>query len=77
MNITFYSNVTTKEEVLRYIPELKEHNIRFVKLSDKELLTGECSDTQILIVDAMGVVDKKVISSMPELKLIQSEGVGY
>lgn len=77
MNITFYSNVTTKEEVLKHIPKLNEHNVRFVKLSDKELLTGECSDTQILIVDAMGVVDKEVISSMPQLKLIQSEGVGY
>lgn len=77
MNITFYSNVTTKEEVLKYIPQLSAHQVKFVKLSDKKRLTEECKDTEILFVDAMGTVDREIISSLADLKLIQSEGVGY
>lgn len=77
MNITFYSNVTTKEEVLKYIPQLSAHHVEFVKLSDKKRLTEECKDTEILFVDAMGTVDRETISALADLKLIQSEGVGY
>jgi lactate dehydrogenase-like 2-hydroxyacid dehydrogenase len=77
MNITFYSNVTTAEETFKYIPQLKEHNVRFIKLSDKDILLTQGSDTEILFVDAMGKVNKEIISSLPKLKLIHSEGVGY
>lgn len=76
MNIVFYSNVTTAEESFRQIPELKEHNVSFFKLDESENLIKK-TDTHILFVDAMGTVDKKIISAMPELKLIMSEGVGY
>ena len=76
MNIVFYSNVTTPEESYRQIPQLKEHNVKFVKLKDKSSLT-QLADTEVLIVDAMGIADKEIISSMPGLRLILSEGVGY
>lgn len=77
MNITFYSSVSTKEKVLGYIPEFKEHNTNFFKLSEREKLLATASDTELLFIDAMGVFDKELIDSMPNLKLIMSEGVGY
>ncbi len=76
MNIVFYSNVTVKEEVLACIPELKEHNVSVIKLADKKLLLSK-TDTQLLFVDAMGVVDREIIDAMPDLMLVMSEGVGY
>ena len=76
MNIVFYSNVTVKEEVLACIPELNEHNVSVIRLEDKELLLRK-TDTQLLFVDAMGVVDREIIDAMPELMLVMSEGVGY
>ncbi|MCM1286567.1 MAG: hypothetical protein NC213_10355 [Acetobacter sp.] len=77
MNITFFSNVTTAEECLKNIPQLKEHNCNFVRLDDRQVLISQYSDTEILMVDAMGKVDSELIDSLPELKLIHSEGVGY
>lgn len=77
MNITFYSNVTTKEEVFKYIPKLKEHNVRFIRLADRDALINTACDTEILFIDAMGRLDAEIITAMPKLKLIHSEGVGY
>ena len=77
MNITFYSSVSTKEKVFGYIPEFKEHNTKFFKLSERDKLLATASDTELLFIDAMGVFDKELIDSMPKLKLIMSEGVGY
>lgn len=77
MNITFYSSVSTKEKVFAHIPEFKEHNTRFFKLSEREKLLSEGKDTELLFIDAMGTFNKKLIDSMPNLKLIMSEGVGY
>lgn len=77
MNITFYSSVSTKEKVFGYIPEFKEHNTKFFKLSERDKLLATASDTELLFIDAMGVFDKELIDSMPNLKLIMSEGVGY
>ncbi len=77
MNITFYSSVSTKEKVLGYIPEFKKHNTKFFKLSERDKLLAKASDTELLFIDAMGVFDKELINSMPNLKLIMSEGVGY
>ncbi len=77
MNITFYSSVSTKEKVLGYIPEFKKHNTKFFKLSERDKLLAKASDTELLFIDAMGVFDKELIDSMPNLKLIMSEGVGY
>lgn len=77
MNITFYSSVSTKEKVFDYIPEFKQHNTKFFKLSEREKLLCKARDTELLFIDAMGVFDKELIDSMPNLKLIMSEGVGY
>lgn len=76
MNIVFYSNMTTAEKCFDYLPWLKQHNVSFIKLNDRQSLLS-LSDTDVLIVDAMGTADSEVISSMPKLKLIMSEGVGY
>lgn len=77
MIITFYSTVTTEAKCLEYIPQIKAHTFRIVRLEDREILLNECRDTEILVVDAMGMVDREIIDSMPNLRLIQSEGVGY
>lgn len=76
MNIVFYSNVTVKEHVLSYIPQLSEHSVSVIRLDDRNELIKK-SDTDVLLVDAMGVVDKEIVDAMPNLKLIMSEGVGY
>lgn len=77
MNITFYSDVTSREKALSFLPQLKEHNVKFYKINEKAQLISQAADTQILVVDAMGTADKEIISNMPKLLLIQSEGVGY
>ena len=76
MNIVFYSNVTSAEEAFSYVPQFKNHNVSFIRIDDREKLMSK-TDTQILLVDAMGMVDSEIISAMPSLKLIMSEGVGY
>ncbi len=77
MNITFFSNVTSLDSIYKHIPQLREHNVRFFKLSEPERLMKEAKDTEILIADAMAVVDKKMIDCLENLRFIQSEGVGY
>lgn len=77
MNITFYSNVTTEEKVLMYIPFVKNHNAQFFKLDQKSLLIKKAQETDVLVVDAMAEVNRDIIDALPKLKLIQSEGVGY
>ena len=32
MNITFFSSVSTKEKVFKCIPEIKKHNVKFIKV---------------------------------------------
>ena len=77
MIITFYSTVSKESECLKYIPQIKEHTFRIIRLDERKRLLSECNDTEILVVDAMGTVDKEIIDSMPNLRLIHSEGVGY
>lgn len=77
MKITFFSNVTTKEESIKRLPILKEHDISFFKLDEAEKLISLAPDTEILMADAMAKVDRRLISSLPKLRFIQSEGVGY
>lgn len=62
MNITFYSNVTTKDSVLSYIPRLKEHNVRIYNLNETEEMLKEVSDTEIMISDDMAAVGKKLLT---------------
>lgn len=77
MNITFYSNVTTEEALFKNIPDLKAHNVKVIKLSDREQLLSDAENTELLFLDAMGKADRELIDRMPQLKLIHSEGVGY
>lgn len=77
MNITFYSNVTTEEALFKNIPDLKAHNVKVIKLSDREHLLSDAENTELLFLDAMGKADRELIDRMPQLKLIHSEGVGY
>ncbi len=77
MNITFFSYVTTRREWFSHIPQLANHNCNFIKIDESEMLIKDYPDTEILVIDAMGKADKAVIDSLPKLKLIQSEGVGY
>lgn len=76
MNIVFYSSVTTAEESYKQIPMLKNHNVSFIKLTEKEKLLSK-TETEVLLVDAMGKVDAEIISALPKLRMIMSEGVGY
>lgn len=76
MNIVFYSNVTTEKESYKQLPMLKNHNVSFIKLAEKDKLLSK-TETDILLADAMGQVDAEIISALPKLKLIMSEGVGY
>lgn len=77
MNITFYSNVTSRDSVFACIPQIKEHNVRFFRLTETKKMISEASDTEIMMSDAMALVGREIIDAMPSLKLIQSEGVGY
>ena len=77
MNITFYSNVTTEEALFKNIPDLKAHNVKVIKLSDREQILNDAENTELLFLDAMGKADRELIDRMPQLKLIHSEGVGY
>lgn len=76
MNIVFYSNVTTADRLCEYENELEGHRVDVIRLDDRKALL-EKTDTDILIVDAMGSADREIIDAMPSLRLIMSEGVGY
>lgn len=76
--ITFISSVTTPERAYENIPELEDFDVKFFSMhEDSEKIINEAPDTQFIIVDAMGRVDAALISSLPNLRMIQSEGVGY
>lgn len=68
--------MTKQESCLQRIPELKEHNVSFFSLDEREKLLC-AGETEILFADAMAKVDSEIISSMPRLRMIMSEGVGY
>lgn len=51
--------------------------LNFFKLNESDRLLADGFDTDLLFIDAMGTLDKMLIDSMPNLKLIMSEGVGY
>ena len=77
-NLTFISAVTTPERAFESVPELKNFNVRFFNLADSEKkIIKEAGDTDFIMADAMGKISEALIKSMPNLKLIQSEGVGY
>ncbi len=76
--VTFISDVTTPERVYSNVPEFKDFDVKFFSTRDnEEKIVKEAGDTEYLIVDAMGRASEKLIDSLANLKLIQSEGVGY
>lgn len=76
--ISFISNVTNKKNIFENLPELKEHDVKIFTLSDSvDKIIKEAHDTEILVADAMAKIGDDIISGMPNLKFIQSEGVGY
>lgn len=79
MNIVFLSNVSDKQRVQREIPEIfsEGFSVRFYPLGASADEIGADGDADVLVVDAMGSVEKELIDVLPSLKLIQSEGVGY
>lgn len=79
MNIVFLSNVSDKQRVQREIPEIffDGFSVRFYPLGASADDIGADGDADVLVVDAMGSVEKELIDVLPSLKLIQSEGVGY
>ena len=54
------------------------HTYTYVPLGtpDEEILASG-GDADVIVVDAIGKVSRKVICGMPNLKMIHSEGVGY
>lgn len=79
MNIVFLSNVSDKQRVQREIPEIFSDgfSVRFYPLGASADEIGADGDADVLVVDAMGSVEKELIDVLLSLKLIQSEGVGY
>ena len=76
--LTFVSNVTNPERAFTCVPEFRDFEVKFFTMEDSdETIIANAPDTQYLVVDAMAEISDTLISSMPQLKLIHSEGVGY
>lgn len=78
VKVTFISDMTTKERAFGCEPRLMNYDVKFYTLNDSEAkIIAEAGDTEYLVVDAMAKISNQLISDMPSLRLIQSEGVGY
>lgn len=77
-NLTFISNVTTPQKAFANVPEFEQFNCRFFPMdAPSDEIIDKAGDTDFIFLDAMARLGDDVISAMPNLKLIQSEGVGY
>lgn len=77
-NLTFVSNVTSPERAFSNVPEFKNFNVKFFSMEeDPRVIIENASNTEFLVADAMAKIGDDIISNMPNLKLIHSEGVGY
>lgn len=77
-NLTFISNVSTPETVYKNVPEFKNFNVKFFTLGDSaEKIAELAPDTEFIMADAMAKIGEELLSRLPKLKFIQSEGVGY
>lgn len=77
-NLTFVSNVTSPERAFSNVPEFTDFNPRFFSMEeDPKVIIENAKDTEFLVADAMAKIGNDIISAMPNLKLIHSEGVGY
>lgn len=77
-NLTFVSNVTSPERAFSNVPEFTDFNPKFFSMEeDPRVIIESAKDTEFLVADAMAKIGNDIISAMPNLKLIHSEGVGY
>lgn len=77
-NVTVISNVTTPQRAFSNEPRLKEFDVKFFTMRDSaEKIISEAPDTEFIILDAMAKCGDDIISALPKLKMIHSEGVGY
>lgn len=77
-NLTFVSNVTIPERAFNNVPEFKQFNTKFFSMEENpDVIIKNAKDTEFLVADAMAKIGDDIISNMPKLRLIHSEGVGY
>lgn len=76
--LTFISNVTTKQKAFAQVREFEQFDCKFFSMdASADEILATAGDTDFIMLDAMAKLGDDVISAMPNLKLIQSEGVGY
>lgn len=76
--VTVISNVTIPERIYGNEPRFSGFDIKFFTMSDSaDKIVSEVPDTEFIILDAMAKCGDDIISRLPKLKMIHSEGVGY
>lgn len=76
--VTFISNVTTPERAYGNEPRFRDFDVKFFTMQDSaNKIVSEAPDTEFIILDAMAKCGDDIISRLPKLRLIHSEGVGY
>ena len=73
--------VGSRDRYEKFLPEkIRTGNFDLIFVprgSSNELLLASASDAEVLLADAISPVDRALISAMPNLKMIHSEGVAY
>lgn len=66
MNITFYSDVTSREKALGFLPQLREHNVKLFKIKDRDLLAqSDFVSLQVAVTDdTKEMADSEFFSKM-------------
>ncbi|WP_461205885.1 2-hydroxyacid dehydrogenase [Clostridium sp. DL1XJH146] len=73
--------IGSKDRYMKYLPNLPIiHEVEMIfcpRGSDDDTILEIASDVDAIAVDPISILSAKVISNMPNLKIIQSEGVGF
>jgi phosphoglycerate dehydrogenase-like enzyme len=73
--------IGSKNRYMKYLPDLSiinEVEIIFCPRDvDEDTILEVASDVDAIAVEPISILSEKVISNMPNLKIIQSEGVGF
>lgn len=73
--------IGNRERYEKYAPDSEAASqvemVYFPLGTEDRVLLESCKDAQGLVVDAIGKVSGELIQGLPDLKWIQSEGVGY
>lgn len=76
--VIFISNVTTPQRAYENEPGFRDFDMRFFTMNDSaDKIVSSAPDTEFIILDAMGKCGDDIISRLPKLRMIHSEGVGY